>query len=706
MSFSGSILSQELEIDSLLSALDTMTDTKEKVNILTSVSFKLAGKNDSLALSYAHQGIQLSEDITYSYGIAEGYRGVGQVYNFGGKYGDARKEFEKAKALYEKIGNKERIATIINDIGITYTLSGDLDKATSCFHSSIQIAKELKDTGKLTSYYSNNASIFQRQGNTEQAIEEFERLSKLDSASNQFAYYAEDLGNLAICYLLINMDNKALEYALKGYEIADSLGVLQAAYTNSSVIGEIYRNIGNLKSSEYYFKVAVEKATQIGNSSLIGYGYNNLEITYLAMDSVNLALSCLDSALLYIPPTHKHSVLNNIGLLYASRLNNLDSAIVYYDKAIQAAKDMSMPLSQVGPLFGKGLALNKKGNLKQAVALIRQGISISPNLDNVDFADKQQTMRDISDVFRSSGDYKSGYLYLFKAIEIQDSLLSGQHEKQAKLLDYEKRIRQLQIKEQELDLKEQERKLRENQYLFWGFGLLVFLAILFAIIIFNRNKKLVLVNNRIEYLSNEIHHRVKNDFQSIASLIFVQQNEIQDNQIKQTLLGVRDRVLAMGQIHMLFYVEGHYFKIGLAKYLHDLVEKRTKALASQYVAANVNVKIDVDKSIEQRVSFDEAKQLGIVINELITNVFKHAFKDHQSPIINFKAVADNESENLMIQVIDNGLGIEAESAFRSENSFGLKMIRATCKQLGWKFQTESPGPEQGSTFTLTINTKK
>ena len=124
-------------------------------------------------------------------------------------------------------------------------------------------------------------------------------------------------------------------------------------------------------------------------------------------------------------------------------------------------------------------------------------------------------------------------------------------------------------------------------------------------------------------------------------------------------------------------------------------------MSSKFEKVKVNINIDIDNNIEKRVSFDEAKQLGLIINELITNVFKHAFNGKEFPTFTFKANSNKSLENLVVQVIDNGVGFNSDSIQKNEYGFGLRMIETNCSKLGWGFETNS---ENGTNFKLTINT--
>lgn len=695
------IFSQNAELDSLQNILKHSKEDQNKADLLSDLSLKLAGKNPTNALEYANRGLVLSKELGYIKGVADAYRSIGQVNYLGGKYEDAKIHFRNAMFNYDAIANKKMLATSLNDLGIIYTVTGVLDTAEIYFNKTLILGEELNDTTRLSSANANLASIYNRRGEPEKAISAYKKLLVFDSLSNQIAYYVEDLGNIATCYSALDKNEEAIKYALRSISIADSLDIKGASISSLSVIGNVYRKIGDLKSSEHYLKLLVAASKELGNLGIIGQAYNSLNLTYLAKRDLNMALSCLDSALLYIAPDLKYRILSNKALLYTEHLNLPDSALFYYDESLNAIPDYFDSIHKVGPLIGKGILLNKIGRSKEAQSAIEKGLAISPDLASVEFADRKRAMKDLANALNDIGKEKLAFGFLNKAVLLQDSLLQIDQDAQAKLLDYEKQVRHFQIKEQELEIKEKELKLENRFYLLLTFGVIAFLGGIFTLILFKLNSKLKLANQALRNLSNELHHRVKNDFQSIASMIFVHQNSLSDNKVKEALLNVRSRILAMGQIHKLFYSEGKYINFGLSNYLFELIKHNKKGITAKNKNIIVRSDLNIPESLELKLSFEEAKQLGVIINELVTNSLKHALLNHPSPEIKLEAFSDESTKKLKVIVRDNGVGNTLSKKINVDHGFGLKMIRNICDQLGWDFELSSNS--NGSTAMVILN---
>lgn len=694
------MISQTIELDSLKQVLEKEIDEKKKVDILTDIATKLRGKDDKQGILYAEEAIQTAKINDYVHGLGEGYRSKADILYHQGIYEDARELYLKALPLFEKLDNKKRISRILNDIGVMYRYLGNSEKALGYCHRALEIDIESKDTASIAAAFTNIAMILLDKGETNEAVKNFEQVLILDSLTKDWGYYAQDLSNIATVYKTNYQYDEALKYALRSYKFTDSIGDIVSAYHSSGIIGDIYREIGNYKSSLQYLGISLDKAKEYGKANELGITYGRFQLTYYKMDSIEQSLMYFDSAMLYAPPILESSLCNNIGHLYENKLNDFSSALTYYQRAITKSIEISNPGLEIDPSFNMGFLNSKKEKHDKAKKYFERGLSLAKELDKPIEPD---VLAKISEVYFLAKNYERGYEILLRAYLAQDSLLNDQQKSQAQLLSYEKQIRDLEIVEQAHKIVENERKQKEQFYFIFFLTLLVLSTLMVSYVIYNRGKKIKRLNKRLKYLKDEVHHRVKNDFQSIASMIFIQLSQIENAEVKLALSGVRERILAMGQIHMLFYKEGDYFKMGLGNYLEKLVAGRVDVLSNEYIKADLGVNININDKIEERISFDEAKQLGVVINEIITNSYKHAFNNNPSPSLSFYADIDRDKQ-LIIQIKDNGNNDKGNVKVNDKGTFGLNMIKMICQQLEWKIDHLSS--EEGTAFTIVIPAKQ
>ena len=186
-----------------------------------------------------------------------------------------------------------------------------------------------------------------------------------------------------------------------------------------------------------------------------------------------------------------------------------------------------------------------------------------------------------------------------------------------------------------------------------------------------------------EVLLKEVHHRVKNNFQVIISLLSLQSELINDPQILSYFSDSRNRIKSMALIHELLYRQTNFDSIDVRHYVDNLVDY----LKRSYSESNVNIKIlsDVD---EINIDIDTIIPCGLIINELISNSMKHAFPDgKQGEIhISFKRRPDNF---FCLTVKDNGIGISKEINIENLKSLGMMLVNTLTKQLAGNLNIKS-----------------
>lgn len=178
-----------------------------------------------------------------------------------------------------------------------------------------------------------------------------------------------------------------------------------------------------------------------------------------------------------------------------------------------------------------------------------------------------------------------------------------------------------------------------------------------------RQTELALANDRNTFLLREIHHRVKNNLQTVMSLVRLQKMAPED---KKSLLG---RIAAMVAVHEEMYSSDKFESVEVAPYL----ERLTKEIAQGYGQA-VEITYDINPI---SLSGDRAMQLGLLINELVSNAFKHAFHDRVDGTLQV-SLKQNDDDTVSLTVADDGPGIHADD----KQNMGSKLVEAFARQLG------------------------
>ncbi|PWW04072.1 signal transduction histidine kinase [Hoeflea marina] len=178
-----------------------------------------------------------------------------------------------------------------------------------------------------------------------------------------------------------------------------------------------------------------------------------------------------------------------------------------------------------------------------------------------------------------------------------------------------------------------------------------------------RQTELAKANDRNTFLLREIHHRVKNNLQTVMSLVRLQKMAPED---KKSLLG---RIAAMVAVHEEMYSSDKFESVEVAPYL----QKLTREIAQGYGQAVV-ITYDINPI---SLSGDRAMQLGLLINELVSNAFKHAYHGRQDGTLRV-SLKQRDDDMIALTVADDGPGI----AIDGKQNMGSRLVEAFARQLG------------------------
>ncbi len=190
-------------------------------------------------------------------------------------------------------------------------------------------------------------------------------------------------------------------------------------------------------------------------------------------------------------------------------------------------------------------------------------------------------------------------------------------------------------------------------------------------------------------LLNEIHHRVKNNLQVITSLLNLQSGRARDPAVRALINESRDRVQAMALIHQLLFERRDWSLVRLGPYLRRLGD----LLSSTYGRGRIALEVDAD---EVELDVQRAVPCGLLVNELVTNAFKHAFPGEQNGTIRIELRREGDAE-AKLSVSDTGQGLPEELDIERIESLGMQLIPLLAEQVHGTLRVE-PGP--GARFEL------
>jgi PAS domain S-box-containing protein len=196
-----------------------------------------------------------------------------------------------------------------------------------------------------------------------------------------------------------------------------------------------------------------------------------------------------------------------------------------------------------------------------------------------------------------------------------------------------------------------------------------------------------------ETLLKEIHHRVKNNMQVISSLLNLQANLIQDEKLKEILQDSKERIHSMAVIHDLLYRNHDVSMIDFSEYISQLANELL--VSFNRTEKEIKLRINMPKV---HYEIDIAVPLGLIINEILTNAFKHAFTLKDSGIVEISLYRADDN-TCSLQISDNGKGFDP-TAIENNQSLGMMIIENLTHQIDGELELNSD--EQGTRYKVTF----
>jgi two-component sensor histidine kinase len=215
-----------------------------------------------------------------------------------------------------------------------------------------------------------------------------------------------------------------------------------------------------------------------------------------------------------------------------------------------------------------------------------------------------------------------------------------------------------------------------------------------ALAIAAREEELRAALRQRDLLMAEIHHRVKNNLQIVASLLNLQAGRLRDPAARAEFSTARDRVQALATLHRHLYTNRTFEVIALRPFLEELGQQLFSALGER-PGQRIKLVVEAD---ELEIVTDQAVSLALLVTETVTNAIKHAFPGSRSGTITIRVRAQGEEVTLTVR--DDGLGMRLRDD-ENGHGIGLTLIRGFAQHLGGTIEMrEAEGTELLLRFTL------
>lgn len=174
-----------------------------------------------------------------------------------------------------------------------------------------------------------------------------------------------------------------------------------------------------------------------------------------------------------------------------------------------------------------------------------------------------------------------------------------------------------------------------------------------------------------EVLLAEIHHRVKNNLAVISGIMELQANESDSEELKSKLFDSKFRIKSIALTHELLYQEKKFSSIDLSENIKKLAGSVSESLSS-----DIEIIFHLD---DVSLNINQALPLSLILNEILTNAYKHAFIGIANPAI--EIVLREENKEIFLSVMDNGIGLSLNTDLKEVKTTGFTLIKILCEQL-------------------------
>lgn len=561
----------------------------------------------------------------------------------------------------------------LNDLAY-YTHTRDLKKSLDLARTGLEMAKESNNSLWEGRFQITEGAILLRMEHLDAALivlkdaEQKVQKQDLPLLYTQVGYVYEKKGDIM----------KAADFAIKckviGEELNDTWAIAQAY----SDLSNLYWKYSDYDKALEFGLYAVELFEELRMNSM-DYDF----VLYVVGNNL-LKLNKYQDALRYfrhaISIGEKYGFYNNLSDINISlidlytEMNQYEAAEIAGQEAIKYATLVDNDFLLMRCWLSLGRLKLFQGKYKDAIDLLNRSLEVA----GPEFGDKfylSRVFEHLGRAYAKSHNYKDA----IDAFTVYDSL-----EKEVFIEVSNQRMALLQS-EFDLDAKNSTiegmeariKKQSSTQTLITIItGLLMVLLLVLYVTYQNNRKKNILLENQNEekeFLLKEIHHRVKNNLGIVSSLLDLQAEKIRDPKIVEAIKESRNRVYSMSMIHQKLYQGTNLSSIGMKEYLIEL---------SQHILDSFGAKNRISfqyKLEDMQLDVDSAIPMGLIVNELLTNSFKHAFPKNKMGVIKITC-QQLSKDRVLLEVADNGIGI-IEVDNNKGDGFGTQLIDLLIVQL-------------------------
>ena len=599
--------------------------------------------NIDSALYYANLSLKLSEkenDATY---IFKAYRTIGFIYEENNRLQKAQNAYKKALNLAEiKLSDFDK-CTIYTDWAIIHKKLGQYLIAQDYHWRTIEKAKKTNNWELIETAYNGLGTLFAMMSDYEKAIVYYhESIAAAEKWGNKLGIILTQ-ENISSLYLNTKNYDLARQTIEKAYNMALSLGDSTHIAATLSLDADIEMALGRPKQALSKYQKAKTIFEQKGDKPKLGESYLSL------------------------------------GSFYFEQKNYIDAEDNY--QKCQFLSEYLSPFCYTNFFAKLGKLYRQENKITKAIEAFTNSLQKADTLGLTELA--RENHLSLANLWHQQNQPEKAYQHLLIANSLSDTLYTH-----AQFKNLNETQLRLDLAKRDLQIENQQHALTQSLWVRSILGILLLIVLVLLYFVWRQMKAKLHAMQHIELLMKELHHRVKNNLQTITSIMRLQARHITDPKVAAVLGESRSRLEAISMIHQQLYRSDDVQSVNFKLFLENLVEKQL------FTHGFCNKAFDTEIKVEKEfMNVELALPLGLIINELLTNSFKYAYPSVKNP----KLLISIDGQNLLYS--DNGQGLPPQFTTENPKSFGIQLIVSLAQQLRGKFQF---GNQDGMFFKLSF----
>lgn len=698
------VSAQSNEKDSLIAALNQLSDNKEKVLAMTNLSEWLWEEGDTSSISYARQAIKLAKKSGYISGIARAYDQLAQIEKGKNNYRGALQFFDSAAQYFEQSEERSNQGLIYNQMGIMELNLNNFEKSRAYFEQSLKIQKALKDTLRLANLYTNMGITYEMQG----------------------------------------MHSTALDYYFQGLKMDELLEDSAGIAADYMAIGLILQKQKDYASAINYLQNALEIQQNLEDEYAVASVLVNLGILYKNQNQYDLALNAHHTAL---------KTFEKLDMERGVMIAQHNLAVVHFHQGklkqavenVRASDSLAQKLENAPALINNQILLSRiyfnQGLLAKA---IKEANLVIDEIKKVGLLSEYHEVTSLlTELYKANNQPDLALQMMQKSSVLHDSIYNLEKSRQIQELQtqYETQQKENQIallgKEKALQESELKRKTLQQNMMLGGVALLVIVGF-FSIrsFTYQQKQKRKLLDQQLKQEKMEAERlqeldeaksrffaNIAHEFRTPLTLISGPSEQIiEKNSDQQTLENAQ--LIRQNADKLLSLVNQLLDLIKLESGLIRLQPVRTNFIsfvkgcvyAFQSLAEEKDIQISVNSELEVlEMDFDKEKA-AIIINNLVSNALKFT-----EPFGELIVSVHQNNDTVSLRISDTGVGIPEHQLpyifdrfYQVDGSFtkkapgtgiGLALVKELVELHQGDIQVASE-MHQGTTFTITLPVKQ